>query len=167
MIEYVTYPSSRRARTPGFSQTKSKVKDGEVVQVPIEHEARVRHQKVERGTSDNEQSKQREESLVDHPEQQSEHSTGLRRQELKSDPSDCNLSEQNQEPLRDFHRQLEHEETDYEPSSLGNFIPETASKLGTEPSGRSMYTEPSYSHGSFLPCMKDSFLDQLRSDTLV
>ena len=166
-IEYVTYPSSRRAGKPGFLRIESKVKDGEVVQAHIEHEAGVRHQKVKGGTSDTEQSEQREESLVDHPEQQSEHGTGLRHQELESDASDSDLSEQNQEPLRDVHRQLEHEETDYEPSSLGNFIPETESKLVTEPSGRSMYTEPSYSHGSFLPCMKDSFLDQLRSDTLV
>ena len=104
---------------------------------------------------------------ADTSEQQSEHDTGLRYEELESDTSDSDLSEQSQEPLMYLHKRLEHEETEYEPSELGNFISETGSKIDTKQSRHSMYSEPSYSRGSFLPRMKDSVLDQPSSDTRV
>ena len=165
--EQVTHPPARRAIKPGFFKPEHRIKDSEVVQVPIEHEVGVRHQELEKGTSDTKQSEQRQESLIDHPEQESEHDTHLRHKELESDTSDSNLSEQSQRTLIDLHEQLEHEETEYESSSLGSFVPGTGSKVDAKQSRHSMYSEPSYSHGSYLPRMKDSFLDQLRSDTRV
>ena len=93
---------------------------------------------------------------------------GVREVELESNMSNSDLSEQSQQPLIDRHKQLGREETEDEPSCLlSNFMPETGSKLAADQTQHSMYTEPSYSHGSFLPPMKDSFPDQLRSETPV